>query len=199
MPEGAIEEPTASLPRLDLPPIAGAEVASRRGWTAEGGLTLRGACVRAPSDRWAPGVEEIVLGRATAMARGAVPAELDRWSAGEIRTAGDRFEQKLDGTGAAAGTRIEAAGRHILGFVGPEPRVFLCTVVCAEPEGGHRCAGLVDGAEPFGSFAPAPPPSLSTRAILLAAEHPAAAVAISGALTLAAITLILARRPRPRR
>jgi hypothetical protein len=49
-----------------------------------------------------------------------------------------------------------------------------------------------------GSFTSAPPPSALIRSILLAAEHPEAALSIGTAVTLALIAAVLARRPRPR-
>ena len=75
-----------SLPTVDVPPIPGAALALRRGLTAEGGVELLAVCARAPSDRWAPGVEELVLGRATGIARGALQAEVDRFDTSAITT-----------------------------------------------------------------------------------------------------------------
>ena len=195
LPDAAREEPAERLPPMALPPIAGARVTALRGWVADGGLRLRAACVRAPSDRWAPGVEDIVLDRATALARGGLDAELERFAGGDILQSGDRFEQRLDGSGPA----VSAVGRHVLGFVGSDRDVFVCTWVCLEPERGDRCAALVDAAEPAGTFTGAPAPSLTTRAILAAAEHPTGAAIAAAVLAIGAVTLVLARRPRPRR
>ena len=76
---------------MDAPPVPGATIALRRGVSGEGGVELVAVCARAPSDRWAPGVEELVLERATAIARGALRGEIDRFDALAITASCPRF------------------------------------------------------------------------------------------------------------
>lgn len=196
LPEAAIAEPSAELPTLDVSSIPGAEVVERRGWQG-GGVTLRAACVRAPSDRWAPGVEDLVLERATAIAASAAPG-VGEWSASPIDASGGRLTQRLAGRGTSSGAPMRGLIRHALAFAGEHRDVGLCSIVCVEPEASTSCANLVDASDLHGTFAPPPPPSLGVRAILLAADHPHEAMALAAAFTIAAIVWILARRPRPR-
>lgn len=203
-PEGAREEPEGALPVIDVGGLPGASIALRRGFVGDGEVTLRAACVRGPSDRWAPGVEELVLGRASGLARRAVAADLDRWDAGPIHVNAGLFEQRLEGEGRSSGRAVAAVGRHLLGFVGDARDVVVCSVVCAEPgpssKGAEeaRCARLVAAVSPEGAFTEAPAPSLLVRSILLAAERPREAGALGVAATVVVVALVLARRPRPR-
>jgi hypothetical protein len=197
VPEGAREEASEALPALDVSTVPGAVVVARRGFALDGGAALRVACVRAPSSGWAPGVEELVLARAGVLARAAVPG-LERWDERPATCDAKGCEQRLDGRVVRAGEGVTAAkARHVLGFVGDRRDAVLCTVACAEPEGGARCEAAVAGARPVG-FVAAPSPSLVVRAVLLAAEHPRGAGALVGAVGLAVVAWILARRPRPR-
>lgn len=204
LPQGAREERESALPVIEVGGLPGASVALRRGFTSPDGVIVRAACVRGPSDRWAPGVEGLVLGRATGIAREAIDAPLDRWDAGPIQAIGDRFEQRLEGEGRAgeSGPALAARGRHLLGFVGEARDVVVCSVVCVERRGSsatqERCSELVDAASAGGSLTPPPAPSVMIRAILLAAERPREALAVSFAVTLCLVAIVLARRPRPR-
>ncbi len=192
LPEAAREE--VALPDLDVSAVPGARVTARVGFVLPDGPVLRGACVRAPSDRWAPGVEELVLGRATGVAQALVAPDVSRWEPGAIEAAGRRFEERIHGE--APGARVEL--RHILGFVGPDRDAALCTLACRESLAGDRCAPLLDAAAAEGAFVEAPPPSLMVRAIFAAAEHPYEAAALAGALAIGATALVLWKRPRPR-
>jgi hypothetical protein len=177
----------------------GAELTARAGWVADASLTIRAACVRAPSDRWAPGVEDVVLARASDVARQASGATLDRWAGGTIERAGHAMWQALDGQGRSGEVDVLASGRHWLGFVGEDRDVALCSVVCTEPPPAARCAQVVASTTLQGQLLEPPSPSWWVQAILLAAEHPtgaAASVALVGATVVA---VVLARRPRPGR
>ncbi len=197
LPEGAAPLPDAALPFVDVSTLPGARVPLRLGFAGAGGVELHAVCAAAPSDRWAPGVEELVLGRATAIAEGAL-GEVERFEAREIARAGPRFEQRFEAFARRGGEPRRAIGKHVLGFAGEAREALLCTAACSEPRGGDRCAPLVESAQVEGAFSSAPPPSLLVRGVLLAAEHPGPAAVIVGAATIAAIALVLARRPRPR-
>lgn len=199
-PEQAREEPASRLPAVDLSAIAGARVALRRGAEGPEGLRLRALCVAAPSDRWAPGAEELVLDRATALARSGAPGEVTRWEAASIQAlagAPGGFEQRFVGVTREGEVALAVRGRHLLGFAGEDREALLCSVLCAEPEAGEpRCAAMVSEAALAGALQPAPAPGLMVRGILLAAEHPRPAAGIVAVVAAMAIALLLARRPR---
>jgi hypothetical protein len=197
LPEGAAPEPSSDLPAVDVANLPGAAVPLRAGYRV-GALTLRIACATAPSAGWAPGVEEIVLGRASQIARGALAGEVERFEPGDVRTLGARIEQRFEATVRRNGEPLAARGRHVLGFVGSARDGVLCTLACTEPAPGGRCDALVHGAEVEGTWVEAPPPSLFVRGILLVAEGPWEAAGVLGLAALLLIALILARRPRPR-
>lgn len=189
-----------ALPVVDAPPIPGAAVALRRGVAAHGGVEIVAVCVAAPSDRWAPGVEELVLARAGAIAQGALGGEVDRFDAGAIVASGPRFEQPFDGAVHRGATPLAFRGRHLLGFTEASQKAVLCSVICTEPPAAaSRCAPVIASVTATGSWTSAPPPSLMIRAVLGAAERPAFALGVAAALGLAIVVAIFARRPRPRR
>lgn len=205
LPDGAVAEAAGDLPIVDLASLPGATVPVRIGFRA-GGVTLRAVCATAPSNGWAPGVEALVLGRATQIARGALGGEVTRFEIGDTTAmgagagadAGARFEQRFEASVRRGGAAATARGRHLLGFTGEGREGIVCTVVCVEAEGGHACDGLVDGATPAGRWTAAPPPSALVRGILLAADRPMTAAGALGAAMLALVALVVARRPRPR-
>ena len=188
------------MPVVDAPPIPGAAVLLRRGAAAEGAVEVVAVCAGAPSDRWAPGVEELVLARAGAIAQGALRAEIDRFDAGAIAASGPRFEQPFEGAVHRGATPLAFRGRHLLGFTSASREVVLCSVLCTEPPAASsRCAPVIDSVAATGTWTSAPPPSLAIRAILGTAERPAAALGIAAALGLVLVIGIFAKRPRPRR
>lgn len=185
---------------MDAPPVPGATIALRRGVSGEGGVELVAVCARAPSDRWAPGVEELVLGRATAIARGALRGEIDRFDALAITASGPRFEQPFEGTMRRGPAPLTFRGRHLLGFTSASREAVLCSVICSEPPAAaSRCAPVIASVAATGAWTAAPPPSLAIRALLGAAERPAVALGVTGALGLVIVAVIFAQRPRPRR
>lgn len=188
------------LPVVDAPPIPGAAVLLRRGVAIEGGVEVVAVCAGAPSDRWAPGVEELVLGRATAIAQGALRGEIDRFDAAAITAVGPRFEQPFAGSVHRGALALAFRGRHLLGFTSASREAVLCSVLCTEPPtASSRCAPVIESLTATGSWTSAPPPSLAVRAILGAAERPAAALGIAAALGFLIVAVVFARRPRPRR
>jgi len=154
----------------------------------------------APADGWAPGVEEILLARATQLAREALPGDPSPLAAGDIAAVGPGFEQRFEGTLRRETEVLAVRGRHWLGFAGDPREAIVCTAICTEPQAGApgSCAGLVAAATQGGTWTEAPPPSLVARTLLLAADHPQAALGVLVAVSLAAAALVIARRPRPR-
>jgi hypothetical protein len=195
----------ADLPEVNVAGLPGVSVALRRGFRGalrEGGGeegSIFVGCVRGPSDKWAPGVEELVLARATAITRAAMGVDLERLEGRPIRLGKLLIDQHLSGEGARPPVRVEV--RHLLGFAGEARDGVLCSVACVEPraEGdGAGCAGLVASASLEGALLEAPPPSVLVRLILASAERPLHAGFVIAALGIAAVAAVLARRPRPR-
>jgi hypothetical protein len=199
VPEGAVDEPDAQLPVIDVSRLPGASIALRRGFAGGDGSSLRALCVTAPSERWAPGVEELVLERATGLLRGALGGELTRLDLGAIDRSGLRFEQRLEGELTRAGATFGVRGKHLLGFAGEAKTAALCSVVCVEPGAAAKgCTARVDEFRAEGVWTSAPPPSLLVRGILFAADQPMVALGALGALALGIVALVLWRRPKPR-
>ena len=198
LPSGCRPERDEDLPALELPPVR-ATVVARAGWVADGGLRLRAACVRAPSDRWAPGVEDLVLGSAGHYARSTSGADLEAWAAGPIEQRDGAFSQLIEARGTSAdGAPVVARGRHLLGFVDAARDAALCSLVCVEPPPGARCAKATEDARLSGELLPPPEPSAWIRAVIVSAEHPEAAAAGACLAFVAVAALVIARRPRPR-
>lgn len=219
---GVREEPAAALPPVDVSTLAGARITLLRGLevpaaaaaapadpahAATAPVLLRIVCATAPSDRWAPGVEELVLDRATALARGAVAGAVERWDTAPRAWTGQRFEQRFEASARDGGATLAIRGLHLLGFAGEDRVVLLCTALCAEAVQDRaagaaappwRCSPLLDAVALEGALASPPPPSLLARGILAAAEHPAPVAGLLALLAAAALALLLARRPRPR-
>ncbi len=197
VPEGAVREADTALPVVAVPGLPGAWTAARLGYRS-GPLTLRAACLAAPASGWAPGVEEIVLGRASQLARGALEGEVTSFDVGEAVAVGTRFEQRFVGTLRRGGDALSVHGRHWLGFAGEPRAAIACTAVCTEPTPGRACEALISAAEARGAWLDAPPPGLVARALLLSAQHPQEAAVVLAAASIAAVALLLRRRPRPR-
>lgn len=198
MPEGAVAEPQGALPAVNLGGLPGVAVALRVGHRGPD-ATLRVLCATGPSRGFAPGVEGLLLGRASQIARVAVASEVTRFDAAEAIVVGPRVEQRFSARARTQEGPVDVEGRHLFGFAGGARDAVLCTVLCTEREGSGRCAPLVEAARAEGAWLAAPPPSLWVRGILEGAAHPQAAMTMMGAATIAAAALVIARRPRPRR
>jgi hypothetical protein len=194
LPAASSAEPAEALPEVPLPPGLG-EVAARGGWTSPAGALVRAACVRAPSDRWAPGIEELVLARASDIARGASGATLAGWTAAAPSRQGLAWSQRLEGAGERGGAPVLATGRHLLAFRGPDHEALLCSVVCTEPRAA-ACAAVAESAALDGALVGEPPPTWWLKALLLSAEHPR--LAGGGALLVAVVVTAIVLRRRPR-
>lgn len=205
MPDGAIAEAPSALPAIDVSTLPGATVPVRVGFSA-GEMSVRAVCATAPSRGWAPGVEQIVMGRASQIARGAIGGEIARFDATDTLAVGARFEQrfeaevKRDGASASASASASARviGKHVLGFAGESRDAIVCSVVCVEPVGARACGGMIDGARAEGAWVEAPAASVVVRGILLAAERPVEATAGVGVVAMMMAAVVIARRPRPR-
>lgn len=198
---GGAAEAEGALPAIDVSAVPGARVVLRKGFASEAAV-LRAACVTAPSDRWAPGLEELVLGRATGIGTAALGATVERWEPGAIEQTGGRFVQALVGR---AGGREAARIQHTLGFAGERHEVVLCTVACAErgggvgrasAEGAPVCQELLARAGVEGALVGPPPPSAFVRAVLFAAERPYESAAGLSVVCAVGIAVLVARRPR---
>lgn len=200
--DGAREDAPDALSVIDVSGVPGAEIVVQRGWTmpplgSEGRATTAAvACVLAPSDRWAPGMEDLVLARATAIAQRAAAVDAARWAPSAIHALGPRFEQRIAGAAKRDGAPASVDLRHLLGFAGERRDVLLCTLLCVGPEHDPRCPAFIEAAEPVGSFEAPPPPGLVIRAILLAAERPYGAAILLAIMAVALVALVLHRRPR---
>jgi hypothetical protein len=211
VPAGSREVPEGDLPAVNVAGLPGVSVALRRGFRifrdgARGGDggdegSIFVGCVRGPSDKWAPGVEELVLARATSIARGSIGADLERLDARPIRVDKLVIDQRLSGEGTRLTKPAVVEVRHLLVFAGEAREGVLCSVACVEPRGPgsiSRCGDVVASASFEGALMEAPPPSLLVRLILAAAERPLHAGVLLAVLGLGLVALVLARRPRPR-
>ena len=199
LPARAVSEPLETLPRFEVSGLSGARVSLRVGYVGEAGLRLRAACVEAPSDGWAPGVEDIVFSLGTGVLQRAALSDLtiSRFSALSIAQRGLLLEQGLVGAGERAGEPVALSGLHLLGFEGARREAVFCSVLCEEPTAGSACAALVSGAE-LSSLVEAPPPSWFVRALMASAERPRHAALFFGVLGCLVVAVLLWRRPRPR-
>ncbi len=153
-PEGAAREADDALPVVDLSNLPGAWIAARRGYRSDAQV-LRVLCAAAPARGWATGVEEMVLARATQLARGALGGEVTRFTTGECTAVGSRFEQSFAGGVRHGEVALAVHGRHWLGFAGDDPRdAVLCTLVCTERDaattGAQGCEDSARGSDPGG-------------------------------------------------
>ena len=194
LPAGAI---AADVGPLDLSSAPGAALALHQAWKLADGGGLELACVHAPASRWIPGLEDAVLGAASAMVRS--HTGWGSFSPGDVRPVGGHLEQSFslpaDGPGAAA----TGTGRHLLGFAGRPPQVVLCSLVCTSSASATAadCAQVAGSVTSHGLGA-APPPGWLASALGWAARSPQLTLGAAGLCALAAVALLLRFRPRPR-
>jgi hypothetical protein len=190
-PDGAAAEDVASLPMFEIGPLSGAAITLRAGYRGDFGLA-RIACVSAPARGFAPGVEDLVFGRATQIARSVLP-NVTRLDAGPARATASGFEQRLVGDAVLDDQASPVVARHVLAFTDRAGAV-VCSIVCVERASG-ACA-VVDQASFEGELAPPPPPSLAVRALFASVEHPAASLGALLVVAFAFAFVLLRRRPR---
>lgn len=198
VPASAVEVSPEKLPRFDVSGLPGARIAVRRGFLDDGGTNFFVACVEAPSDRWAPGMEDIVFGVAGGVAHRAITEQLtiERWDVESIVSRDEHFEQKLSGTAQREGSPVKLLGKHVLGFEGAKREVVLCSTICDEPRDHDACGAIMAQAN-LAELVAAPPPSLLVQTVFFAAEKPWDAAGLAGVVGLLMMGVVLARRPRP--
>jgi hypothetical protein len=199
VPTSASEAAPETLPEFQVSGLPGARVALRRGFLDAASANVHVACVEAPSDRWAPGMEDIVFGVANGVAHRAMSQRLtlETWEPGALVSKDEHFEQKISGKGLHEGSAVKLSGQHVLGFEGANRDVVLCSVICDEARDQGACAEIVPHAKLEGLVA-APPPSLLVQAVFHAAEKPWNAAALGGVVGMMIVGLVLAKRPRPK-
>ena len=199
VPASASEVSPERLPKFEVSGLPGARVALRRGFVDLEGANVHVACVEAPSDRWAPGMEDVVFGIANGVAHRAMSErlKLERWDAGAIVFQNESFEQKVFGQAKSERSSVKLSGKHVLGFEGPKREVVLCSALCDEPRDHDQCADILTHTRVDGLVA-APPPSLVVQAVFFAAEKPWDAVGMAGMLGLLVVGFVLVKRPRPK-
>lgn len=199
LPALAHEERAEDLPRLDVSGLSGARASLRVGFATEAGLSLRAACVEAPSDGWAPGLEEIVFSLATGIVRRAASEgmRIESLSALAIATRERSFEQALSGSAERSGSSLSLTGKQWLGFEGDAQDAVLCSVLCAEPKASASCNELVAHAE-LSSLVHPPRPSVLVRSLMLSAEHPLESMGVLSCVVCLGVLVLLRYRPRPR-
>lgn len=199
VPSSAVEVAPEKLPRFEVSGLPGARIALLRGFLDEAGANVHVACVEAPSDRWAPGMEEVVFSVANGVAHRAMTERLaiERWEAGNIVSRDQLFEQKLFGKTKSESSSVKLLGKHVLGFEGAKRDVVLCSVLCDEIRDHEGCAEIVSQTRLEGLVAQ-PPPSLLVQAVFFAAERPRDAAMILGVVGLLVVGIVLAKRPRPK-
>lgn len=191
---------TPAPPAPDVARLPGARLVAFEVVRADAAV-LQAGCVRAPSDRWVPGLEALIFERAMGLAlapTGLAPRGLARRATPELPGA---FAAERWSGREGEGRSLEVLS--VLAFVGPDADALACTVLCVEPlatepEGAGTCASLVDRTELVGTLGPPPPPGLFARALLGAAEAPLLAAGMVGALAMGVVSLALATRPRRR-
>jgi hypothetical protein len=161
------------------------------------GIDLSGGCVRAPSDRFVPGIESVLFERATSLALRAsalTPTELATTKSSSDPSG--LYTRTLEGRTAEKSIGIA----HVLTFAGSDRDALLCTLVCSSPtdRGNSDCTETLASLRIVGAHAPPPDPSLLARTLFLAADHPKPALASLAVVTALIIVWVLARRPRPR-
>lgn len=182
VPGAAIERTAAP----DVSKLAGAKVVAWLEREDAGSHSVAG-CIRGPSGRFAPGLEDVLFERATWMAQGSLgvqPRELATTSQHATATGFDQLK-----TGKTDRGRFVVS--HAITFDGEASDLLLCSVAC---EGA--CDGVTLSVE--GDPPAVPPPSVLIRSFLWAAERPRFSLGALGALVLLVTAVILWRRPRPR-
>ena len=190
VPDDAELVPDTQVNAIDVSKLPGARLVARDTRRSEA-LSVDVGCVRGPSDRYAPGIEGTLFEKATHLAVRTGALAPDELAVSATRTEPPVLGQVLLGKSGAKAIRIE----HALAFVGEDSDVLLCTITCAGDDAACSATSLVIE----GALAAPPTPSAAVRLALAAGESPGAALAILAAISLAVVSVVLARRPRPRR
>jgi hypothetical protein len=176
---------------LDLSVAPGARPLLQHAWQADA-ARIDLLCVAAEPSVWIDDLAPNVLSAATAVARDS--AALGRANEGVVEYRGRRWTRGFElGDGDA---RI--VGRHVLGFVGDDPELTLCTIACGGPAAAVPCAEIVASMRVEATFVAPPTPGIGLRLAHWAGGHPRGAASIGACLALLIAAVLLWRRPRPR-
>ncbi len=191
VPGEARELERSELPQPDVSRLPGASIVALRGWDGDGAI-VRAGCVRGPSSRFAPGIEEVLFEKATWLTL--TRAGVDPGSVRLLRAEdGERsFARVLGGADGEKATHLE----HLIVFAGDDSDVILCSTLCkgsaTSCEGGAATIALE------GTSAPLPRPSLLVQSALWAAGDPTTALGVVAGAAALVIALLLWKRPYPR-
>lgn len=153
-------------------------------------------CIRAPSDKWVPGLSSVVFERATPIILGAAGLHPSLARGPTPSMSGVAFTEAHRGPDGDRDVRVA----HALAFVGPDADAVACSLACSEPgsRGGAGCDAVAASFAISGDLHPEPPPGLLARSILGAADHPVLAVVIVSVLALVVVAILLVTRPKLR-
>ena len=183
-----VSSPAPAPPQADVSKLPGARWVASAAFASET-ATVHAGCVRGPSGRYAPGVEDLLLEKASFFAirssglEGVGLVRTDHHEAANLRTETH--------AGELAGRQVRLA--HALAFVGPDSDVLICSATCHGASGACASLGLQVG----GQLAPPPRPSWLVRATFAAAENPLAVTITIGLLGVVIVAILLWKRPRP--
>jgi hypothetical protein len=200
-----------ALPKLELDGIQGAKTTIRRGVSRRGSeFRVLGLCVEASSSMWAPDLEATIFDRLNdtikqelerrgsvdkfePSAPVSVPPRFESNLAAEVAMVEKGKARPLDGN---AIPKVNVLAKSTLGFVGAEPSLVLCSVVCAEPVGdAPTCAPLLATTSFQGQFVPAPSPSLVGRVIGSFARAPFSSLGLVFGLSMMAVGAVVVAWP----
>lgn len=187
-PEGARALDPASLPKLDVSRLPGAELLGRLAFEAPS-ARAGGGCARGSSGRFVPGIEGVLFEKATWFALQGAELAPDALELRANETSGGVTRQSLRGRRGDDAVAIE----HLLAFAGPDSDVVLCSTVCV---GDAAICEVASRIELEGASSPPPTPGLFVRGALAAVEHPYEAALGLGLGAALLVALVLAKRPR---
>jgi len=184
----------------DVSRMPGAVLVASVVYGAAPGTRVRAGCARGPSDRFAKGIEDVLFDRATSFAlatEGVTPDEL------AVVDGGGAIEDGLVSQHRSGKAKVEPGAperaialEHVLTFAGRDRDVLLCSVLCVGPR--TSCEDVSRSLHVEGAHALPPPPSLLTRSVFFAADHPLVALALVGLVFVGASAFIVNRRSRGR-
>lgn len=190
--DAALSRDAAPVPP-DVGRLPGARIEGFTVARSDDGLTVQLGCARAPSDRWVPGLEGVVMERATPLAL--APLELRPWSLQRSAAPSIAGATAIESwSGEVTGGRV--AFTHVLAFAASDRDAVVCSAVCLEPATGAGCEAILASLTMDGALGPPPPPGAFARAVLWSAEHPVGAAVGVGIVAAGVVALLLARRPR---
>jgi len=187
----------------DVSRLPGASIVAAVAFGDRATLRVRAGCARGPSGRFAKGIEDVLLDRATWFALASETLTPSEMAIVEVRGTIDDglIEEQRDGKVAAVaaspdGSDRAVAMRHLLTFAGKDRDILLCSVMCVGPDKAGQCHDVTRSLRLVGTHAPPPPPSLLTHAVFFAADHPVLSLGLVVLAFVLVSGVILWRRPR---